>query len=432
MFSDFTLFRRNVSWLAIAEVVRMICWWGVLIVIGKFLGVAAVGQFGLAMALTAPIMMFMGLGLRKALATDVAGLFPFHFYSSLRLATNGGFAVIALGLAVVLGYTGDELAVIAVFSVYKVIQAQSDICYGLFQKNLRLDLSARSILIRSLLALVFVTIGITTTDRLIEGLYGLVFAELLVYLFYDRKQLLPFLAQESGAEIVAARHEGSLRKLVSTFALKRRALGSLAVQAFPLGLAGLLGSLQLNLPRLIVEDTLGLSALGYFTAISAFYAAIIRVTNTLGHSASARLALDYRDGKRREYLALLGIMGVAACIVGLSATIVAFTFGGELLGFLFTADYEVYGTIFGLVMIAVWFRLMSNLWQAGIVASRRFWLNVSVHIVVTLVIAVTAPLLVKEYALTGAAWSLIVASGVHFLGVVAILGFLVVNLVRAR
>jgi O-antigen/teichoic acid export membrane protein len=432
MFSDFILFRRNVSWLSIAEVTRMICWWGVLIVIGKLIGVEAVGLFGLSMALTAPIMLFMNLGLRSALATDVADRFPFHFYSSLRLVTSGGFAVITLGLAMGLGYAGDELTVIAIFGVYRIIRAQSDIYFGLFQKNLRLDLMARSILIRSPLTVVFVTIGITTTGRLIEGLYGMVFAELLVFLFYDRKRLRLFLAQESGDGMAATRHDGYLRELVSTFAQKKRALGSLAVQAFPLGLAGLLGSLQLNLPRLVVEDMLGLVALGYFTAISAFYGSITRVINTLGHSAVPRLALDYRDGKRREYLVLLGIMAFAACIVGLTATIVAFTFGGELLSFLFTDDYAAYGTIFGLVMIAAWFRLMANLWQSGIVASRRFWLSGSVHLLVTIVTAVTAPLLIREYALTGAAWSLIVASGVHVLGVVMILAFLVISLMRPR
>ncbi|MHC4432940.1 MAG: lipopolysaccharide biosynthesis protein, partial [Planctomycetota bacterium] len=405
MFSDFILFRRNVSWLSVAEVTRMICWWGVLIVIGKLLGVEAVGQFGLAMALTAPIMMFMNLGLRSALATDVANRFSFQFYSSLRIATNGGFAVVALGLAMILGYAGDELIVIVIFGIYRIIQAQSDICFGLFQKNMRLDLMARSILIRSPLALVFTAIGITTTGRLIEGLYGLVFAELLVFLLYDRTQLPRFLIHESDEGEAAALPKGRFRKVFSIFARKRRALGSLALQAFPLGLAGLLGSLQLSLPRLVVEDTLGLAALGYFTAISAFYAAITRVVNTLGHAAVARLALDYRDGKWREYLVLLGIMGVAACIVGSAATIVAFTFGGELLGFLFTADYAAYETIFGLVMIAACFRLISNLWQVGIVASRRFWLNGSIHLLVTLVIASTAPLLVKEHALTGAAWS---------------------------
>lgn len=432
MFSDFTLFRRNVSWLSIAEVTRTICLWGVLVVIGKLLGVTAVGQFGLAMALTAPIILFMNLGLRSALATDVTDRFPFHFYFSLRLATSGAFAVIALGLAVVLGYTIDEMAVIATFSTYKIIQAQSNICFGLFQKNQRLDLIARSILVRAPLAVVFLTIGIVITDRLLEGLYGMVIAELLVFLFYDRTRLAPFLVQEGDDGMAATRNGGAFRKLFSVFTQKHRALGELAIQAFPLGLVALLGSLQMNLPRLVVEDTLGLAALGYFTAISAFYSALTKMMNTLGHSASARLALDYRDGNWRDYLVLLGVMGLVACVIGLTTSVVAFAFGSELLTLLFTADYGAYETVFGLVMIAAWFRLMANLWQVGVVAARRFWLSGSVNLLVTLVIAVAAPMLIKEFGLTGAAWSLVVASCVHLLCISAILGFLVVNLVRAH
>ncbi len=122
---------------------------------------------------------------------------------------------------------------------------------------------------------------------------------------------------------------------------------------------------------------------------------------------------------------------MVAGLAGLAASGIAFGFGGEILALLFTRDYAEYETVFGLVMLAAWLRMIANLWQVGVVAARRGWLHASVHLLVALVIAAVAPLLISKFALSGAAWVLIVAASVHTLGVVVV-GFLVVRLARAR
>lgn len=432
MIQNLTLFGRNVSWLTTAELVKLVCWWAMLVVIGKLLGVEAVGYFGLAIALSSPIRQFTNLGLRSAIATDVAEKYSFHIYYALRILTNCGFMIVVLLVAVVLGYTWESIKIISVYSVYKMIQAQSGVCHGLFQKHQRLDIIAKSILFRSILNVIFLSSLIAITNELIWGVVGLVVSESLVFLFYDRVNMKKFLINEHKSEQSTKIAKSHNRTLIDILSHDGRKLWRLVITAFPLGLVGLLGSLQLNLPRLVVESALGVSALGYFTAISAFYSAFTQVMDSLGHSASARLARDFQNDRRSEYIALLGLIGLLACLAGLVATAIAFTIGGELLTLLFTADYATYETLFGLVMVAASLRLLANLWQFGVLATWRFWLHGSIHILVAAATATAAVVLIPQYGLIGAGYCLIISSAIHVVGVILIITYLVKRPTRQR
>jgi O-antigen/teichoic acid export membrane protein len=430
MIQNLTLFGRNVSWLTTAELVKLVCWWAMLVVIGKLLGVEAVGYFGLAIALSSPVRQFANLGLRSAIATDVAEQYSFDLYYALRILTNCGFMLVVLTVAIALGYSRESLEVIAVYSVYKMIQAQSGVCHGLFQKHQRLDIIAKSILFRSIFNVVLLSSLIAITNELIWGVFGLVVSELFVFLFYDRVNMKIFLLEEHKNEQNTKLEKNSNRTLIFILVHDGRKLWRLVIDAFPLGLVGLLGSLQLNLPRLVVESALGVTALGYFTAISAFYSAFTQVMDSMGHSASARLARDFQNDRRGEYLALLGLIGLLACLAGLVATVIAFTIGGELLALLFTADYATYETLFGLVMVAASLRLVANLWQVGVLATWRFWLHGSIHILVAAATAIAAVVLIPQYGLMGAGYSLIISSAIHLVGVILVVGYLVRRLTR--
>src|SRR5450759_4705386 len=69
--------RRNFGWTVAGNVIYAGCQWGVLIVIAKSGTPAMVGQFALALAVTAPIMILANQGLRALQATDAQRHFTF-------------------------------------------------------------------------------------------------------------------------------------------------------------------------------------------------------------------------------------------------------------------------------------------------------------------------------------------------------------------
>ena len=80
--------QTNFAWSLIGNVGYAGCQWTMLVVIAKLGSAEMVGQFALALALTAPVMMFAQLQLRTLLATDARNEFQFLHY--LATCSGGG------------------------------------------------------------------------------------------------------------------------------------------------------------------------------------------------------------------------------------------------------------------------------------------------------------------------------------------------------
>src|SRR5579864_9762127 len=85
----------NFSWTLVGTGLYAFCQWGMLVVLAKLCSPDMVGQFALALAITAPVFVFAGLNLRTVQVTDARRDFQFGDYLGLRLLS------IAAALAVV-------------------------------------------------------------------------------------------------------------------------------------------------------------------------------------------------------------------------------------------------------------------------------------------------------------------------------------------
>src|ERR1700678_241367 len=88
--------RRNFVWTLLGNLVYAGCQWCMLIALAKLTNAQMVGQFALALAITAPVFMLTGLQLRVVQATDAGHEYRFEEYFSLRLICT------CVGLAAVL------------------------------------------------------------------------------------------------------------------------------------------------------------------------------------------------------------------------------------------------------------------------------------------------------------------------------------------
>ncbi len=88
--------RENFAWTLAGSAFYHACQWGVLVVLARLEDAETVGRFALALALSAPVMIFANLHLRAVLVTDAGGEHTFAEYLGLRLvASTVGFVLIA-------------------------------------------------------------------------------------------------------------------------------------------------------------------------------------------------------------------------------------------------------------------------------------------------------------------------------------------------
>lgn len=388
--------RLNFTWTFLGNLIYAACQWGMLGALAKLGSPEMVGQFTLALAITAPIIMFTNLQLRVVQASDADSLYSFDQYLTLRiLMTIVGFLVIA-AISLGMDYSGQIAVIILVVGFAKCIEAISDVIFGLFQKSEQMDRIAISMMGKGILSLLGLTITIWTTRSVLWGSIILALTWLLILLVYDVR---------------------NVRRL-TTLKLHWRidSLWDLFKLSLPLGVVMMLISLNTNVPRYFVASYLGQVELGYFSASAYLLIVGSIVINALGQSAIPRLS-QYRamtDVKR--FRALLGRLLVIAGTLGGGIVIVSILFGKDILAILYKPDYAKYSNVLILLMVAGAVGYLASFLGYAATALRRFNVQLPLFLVVTAGTAISSALLIPTFGIAGAAYAMIIGATLNLLG----------------
>jgi O-antigen/teichoic acid export membrane protein len=327
--------RRNFVWTLLGNLVYAGCQWCMLIALAKLTNAQMVGQFALALAITAPVFMLTGLQLRVVQATDAGHEYRFEEYFSLRLiCTCVGLAAV-LVIPLIVGYSGSLAAVIFVVALAKGIESISDVIYGLLQQHERMNRIAWSMMIKGILSLASLAMAVYFTRSLLSGAVALAAAWLVGLLVYDIPCALS-LVTRAGFK----------------FQRNRSRLWKLTWLTLPMGLVLMLISLNVNIPRYFIERLAGQRQLGIFAAMAYLMQVGGMVLNALGSALIPRLARHYAEGQNAAFFSLLAKLLYTAAGLGAVSVLAAHYFGRALLTILYRPEYAQYSDVFTVLMIA--------------------------------------------------------------------------------
>jgi O-antigen/teichoic acid export membrane protein len=404
--------RRNFSWTLAGNVVYVGCQWGMLMVLAKLGSPAMVGRFALGLAVCAPVLMFTNFQLRAVQATDAKDEYRFRDYVGLRiLGTAVALAVIA-GIAALAGYSREAALVVLLVGVAKSVESLSDVIYGLLQKHERMDRIAISMMIKGIGSLLALGALVALTHSVAWGVVGLCVMWTVVLVTYDAGNAarLLRLADASRWGAVSAALHGSR-------AFGR--LGRLARLSLPLGVVGMLVSLNANIPRYFIEHYGGEAALGYFSAMAYLMVAGTMVVGALGQSATPRLARHYVEDLD-AFTRLVWRLVALGTVLGLAALLAAGFFGREILTVLYRRDYAAHSDVLVWLMAAAAMGYLASMLGYAMTAARYFKVQAPVFALVVGVNVAACALLVPSRGLIGAAWAMVIALGVQLLSAAAV------------
>jgi O-antigen/teichoic acid export membrane protein len=396
--------RLNFSWTLIGNMVYAGSQWGILLVLARSGSPETVGQFSLGLAVTAPVMLFAGLQLRTIQATDSRHLFRFGDYAGLRaLMTAGAVGLILIFSSV--AYRGDTARTVAAFAVSKGIESLSDVVYGLWQQQERMDLIAQSLMLRGVLALIAVAICFATSHAAWFSVCGMAAAWGMVFLGFDLRQ--------PGVT------EGKPWPHFSMPSLKQMLRLSL-----PLGIVTMLLSLSANIPRYAISHIQGVGELGIFAAVSYLFVAGGMVVNALGQSSLPRLAFYASQGRQRDFHRLTNHLMLIGAAVGIAGVIVAAVLGRDIIARLYG---DVYARDLRLVIwltVSATFGYMASFAGYALTAARHFRVQMPLFSFTALLSLGLCFVLVKHEGATGAAKAVAAVSLVQLVATVWLLRFL--------
>ncbi|MEQ8846554.1 hypothetical protein [Botrimarina sp.] len=305
-----------------------------LVIVTWFESEASVGRYGMALAVSAPAFMFISLQLRTLLAADTSGDFEFSDYLAVRLI--GTPIVFAAVIATAAFTMPGELVLVLAVCVSKVVESVSDVCYGLFWREMQMGLVARSMALRAVVGSAMFLGAVAAGGGVAGGVAGLSVGWAIVLLTHD-------------APAAAALAPGGF----GMASLSGRPLLRLIGLGLPAGLLSWLTSMQTSVPRLFVESNLGYEAVGVLTCLTYALVGIEVVARAANHAAIPKMARDVDAGERGQLIWLAARLSLLGVVAGLSIASAAAIAGGPLLALLFGPGMrEHHGLLTALTLFA--------------------------------------------------------------------------------
>jgi O-antigen/teichoic acid export membrane protein len=395
--------RITFTWTLVGNVVYALCQWGMISVLAKVGTTAAVGQFALALAITAPLFMLTNLFLRGIQATDARSDFAFADYFTLR-AVGTSTALLIVGVILLASrHDSGTWGVVMFVAAAKAVESFTDVIAGLLQKHERLDQVAISMMLKGVCSVAAFTVAYLRWRSVGAASAALCLTWFAVFLGYDLRVARKLLGRNG-----------------TYLAWDWSVLLRLAKLAAPVGIVMALVSLNGNVPRYAVERYGGSGELGIFAALGYLVVVVGLIVNALGQSAIVRLSRSFAAGDTHHFANLLKRMSLLS--IGLSGIgmVLASVFGRTVLRLLYGPEYAAHLGLLLLLVAISGVTAVASFLGYGMSAARRFRAQLPVTAVTVTTCATAAYLLTPRWGLTGAAIAILLS------GVAQVTGSLIV------
>lgn len=394
--------RSNSIWNIFASLSYSLTQWGILIVIAKFGSPEMVGIFTLALAITAPIVLLFRFDLRSVVASDSNDDYSFDDYYSLSIISTMFFIVTTITISLFYAPNWEIVFVIIVFSLARAIESMSEVMYGQMQKHERLDLTAKSRIIKGIISLTLFLIIMAVTQNLVLATSGYFISWLIIYIIYDYPMAALF---------------GRF-----SFKFTKKKLLALFLLSIPLGFAQLIGSLGSNVPRYFLEYFHDPKLLGFLGAIMYIISAGNNFVLAISAAILPKLSRHYSNYEIKDFIKLLvQFMLFILSLTSVALIIVRFV-GEDILTLIYTVEYGQYGTEFfyftvlGLIMYA------SQVLDSGLISTRVFKVQPYINLIALISIIISSYYFIPNHGIMGVLYSITIGQSLQFILSATVLG----------
>lgn len=408
--------KKNFSWTILGNVIYAICQWGMLVVLAKLGSAEIVGQFTLALAVIAPVIMITNMQLRGVQATDAKNKYLLSDYMAVRLFSS----IVAVCIIVLILHFGHfdkaVFLVIYILLLAKFMESFSDVFYGFFQQHEKMSLIAKSMIIKGIFSVLVMAVVFYFSSSLPWALFGILCSWTLGLVFYDwrmSRYLLNVTGCSDGGSLITMLFLSLLRR--------RRVLFRIIALAFPLGVVMGVISLNSNIPRYAIEKYLGIRDLGIFAALSYAVIAVSMFMQALGQTVTPRMARYFSDHDMLSFQKLLRKMVSVNFAIGLLGVLVILFYGEEVLLFIYTPEYAVFSNLFTVLMISATLSGVASALGYAMTAARQFNVQIPLFLVVLMSTFLSSLFLIPHFKLYGAAMALIISAFIQIIGGVFII-----------
>jgi len=400
---------RNVAFSLIGNAVFQFCMWAMVSAIAKLGTKVLVGEYTFALAITAPVFFFASLNLRTVQATDARERHKFGEYLGLRLVALAASIALIAAIGIVMHLlppkhdgtvlmNDESLAVLCWVTLARSFDWVSDLIYGLELHHERMDLVSRSMILRGSLQLLILGPAMLLTRSIVVSVACVALASAISTIINDCRY----------ASIILSHDNDKSRRIRWSAILPSwdiDVMKTLTLLSLPLGVAALLGMLNVSIPRFFLQFYGGSAQVGVFSAMAnlLYFMGLISASTLQGIMPRLAHCLDVADIPQFWRIAARAMLVSIAC--GVAGILMAHFFGPRLLALLYKADYGGHPHAFEWIMAAAAMYYIASAFGCFLQAGRIFKPQPVVYGLSVLACILLCWYLVPRYGIIGGAWA---------------------------
>ncbi|GAB6011949.1 oligosaccharide flippase family protein [Viscerimonas tarda] len=380
--------KTNVIWMFIGNSLYAFMQWIQLSIIAKLCSPIVLGSYTLALAITAPIFLFLSFQLRSLIVTDSKKEWNFSSYFMLRFISLG------IGVIFIIGYIlirESEFKILFLIAVLKIVEGFAEIFNAQQQLMEKMHNVAKSLILKGISATTAIFIGVFFFKSLPIGLAIAIFLNLFVLYYNDYLNCKRLYEKES------------------LFNFRNLRLKSLFIKSLPLGIVMCIISLNTNISKYMTEYFLGTEKQGIYSTIA--YCLVLGnfVNAAVGQSFSPRMSRYYAENKTIDFKKLcIKYVGVNLG-VGIILSIMSLIGGYHFLKIMFSDSIANYSGLFSLVMFSGIFLYTASALGYTLTSMRIFKIQPFINGMVMITNIVGCYFLLNKYGIYGVVYASILA-----------------------
>ena len=351
--------------------------------------------------------------------TDKAGIFTFAFSTSCLLQVIGLFAgrayqvteanenykskvfiynriisclimlIISIFFIIIKGYNSYKCSIIFLLVIYKMVEAFSEVLYGIIQKNDELYKVGISLFLKGILSVASFLILDIFTKNIELSILSIILVNILIMIFYDFKN----------AEIINI--------------LKEKINNKFVFLIFKFGfftfLLTILTQYIINASKYAIDGNMSNESQTMFGIILMPVTLVILCGQFLIHPFLNKLTQLLKEKRYNEFKNIVCKLVVAIFIFGIVIDIIAYLVGIPFLELIYGISLKKYKIDLIIIITGAVFFGMSYIFSNALIATRNTFIQVLIFIITSLFALIISNLLVEKYGIYGASISYMVS-----------------------
>lgn len=312
-----------------------------------------------------------------------------------RIITTISMLILVIIFCFMRKYDFFKLVVFLLLTIYKALEAFSDVIYGILQKNEKLDIVGKSLFFKSLFSVIaFVIIDIITKNMIIS-IISIILINLVILVFYDLKKGFKFVDLK--------------------LPVKRENIIKIFKAGFFTFAISFLGMYVLNAPKYAIDSYLENNYQTIFGIIVMPATVISLVAQFLIHPYLNQIVAIYEEKDLKRLNKLTFKLITYIIVVGVISSILAYSLGTQVLGVIYGLDLSAYRLGLLIIIIASTLYTIGVIYSSILTTVRETFSQFIIYIIMAIFAFIVANFCTKVRQINGAVISYLLIMAMQFL-----------------